>query len=143
MLEYGRLTELALNDIWAGHYHRLSDAGITINSYKIIDDELLMIIRSGLLFIPPITSFNNYGNSNNNIYYIPSLLPSDSPTRDGCDNDGPEKGGDDSKENKEHTFKVKQSTRQKLPNKSWNVGMHFSLFFYPLIEGFPNPQCLG
>ncbi len=141
MLEYGRLSEMALNDIWARYHPHLSDAGIRINSEKDLDNVLLMIIRFGLLFIPPITSLNNSGNSNSNIYYIPSLLPSDSPTRDCFDNYGSD--GSDSKENKEHMFKVKQSARQKLPNKSWNVGMHFSLFFYPLIEGFPNPQCFG
>lgn len=145
MMEFGRLSELVLNDIWAEYYPYLSDTGVTVRSNNSIDNDLLMMIRFGLLFLPPITSLDNSGNSNsNNIYYIPSLLPSDSPSGGGGGgNDGSENGGDDSKESKEQKLQAKHKAMNEMPDESWNVGMHFSVFFFPFVEGYPLHRSLS
>eukprot|EP01040_Poterioochromonas_malhamensis_P005638 gene5638-6058_t len=144
MLEFGRLSEMAVHNIWAGYYPHLSDAGVTVNSKYNIDNDLLTMIRFGLMFLPPITSLDNTGSSGgSNNRYIPSLLPSDSPTDNGGNNDGFEnnKDGDDSKDSRKQKISL-MAMMKSQPDESWNTGMHFSLFFFPFMEGFPCSQCL-
>ncbi len=92
----------------------------------------------------PQEFYEDHQPMSSHIYYVPSLFPSISTIDDGEIYSHSETGVDASNINKERNFKAKSDAINEMPDESWSIGTHFSLFFFPRMEGFPmqKSQCL-